>query len=36
MANEDPTGLGMDQGYLPETAKYLFILDTPAQEEAVR
>ena len=25
---------GTDQGYLPEPAKYLFISDTPGQEEA--
>ena len=27
---------GPDWGYLSETAKYLFILDTPGQEGAVR
>ena len=27
---------GTDQGYFPEPAKYLSILDTPGQEEAVR
>ena len=27
---------GADQGYFPEPAEYLFILDTPRQEEAAR
>ena len=27
---------GLEQGYLPEPAKSLFILDTPGQEEASR
>ena len=27
---------GPDQGYFPEPAKSLFILDTPGQEEAVK
>ena len=27
---------GLDQGYLPEPANYLFISDTPGQEEAVK
>ena len=27
---------GLDRGYLPELAKYLFILDTQGQEEVTR
>ena len=27
---------GPDWGYFPEPAKYLFILDTPRQEEAAK
>ena len=29
-------GRGRDWGYLPDPAKYIFILDTPEQEEAAR
>ena len=27
---------GMDQGYFPKPAKYIFISDTPGQEEAAK
>ena len=27
---------GLDQGYFPELVKFIFILDTPGQEEAAR
>ena len=27
---------GLDRGYFPEPAKYLFISDTPEQEEAAK
>ena len=29
-------GRGMDRGYFPETAKSLFIVDSPEQEEAAK
>ena len=30
------TKMGPDQGYFPKPAKYLFIFDTPGQEEAAK